>query len=234
MPGHNDGTSDAPNKRPKDVREPSSAPDADKRLSPMMDDPALTKLILNQAELQTNTVAAKQLEPVELADTAIRGTSMRNDYVEGSHVAHPDERDRQQMDSLPRSLHVWAERLKLALKDLDSSPNGEENLSKLLDGYAKASKNLAKFMSVDQKRQLMEMAETATDALMKRQLASGDVQGAYNTLGAKLDVDANLTLNAPKPRHHLIKDLQKMVDLCTKYHLGDVWYWEDKLKQETN
>lgn len=193
------------------------------------DDPASVRTIWQQHDQVNADNASKFLAQVEL-----RGTSMHEDYVDGSELSNPDSRARQQIDSLTRTLPVWEQRLNQVLDDLaHNKPHAEEKLTELLHSYAGGSKNLSKYMTADQKRQLMEMAEKATDVLLQRKLAAGDYRGAYDVLGTKLSVDANLTLNAPKPHHHLIKDLQKMVDLCHKYKINGGWYWEDKLKEET-
>ncbi|MBX9879971.1 MAG: hypothetical protein K2Y22_16050 [Candidatus Obscuribacterales bacterium] len=190
--------------------------------------------ILEKQELQTTAASGKYLEAVEITNSPpSRGNSLDDNYVDGSRTKNPDERDKAQIDSLPRTLQVWEERLDIALKALSDDPQSEQLLVEQQGNYAKASKNLARYMTAEQKRELMEMADKATDILLERQLERGDIEGAFKTLGAKLDIDSNLTANAPRPHKHLIKDLQKMVELCQKYHRADSWYWEDKLKQET-
>lgn len=178
--------------------------------------------ILQIQEKQTSAAASIYLEPLAIGDS----------YVDGNHLKNPDERDQRQIDALPGSLKVWKERLARALDALNDEPPSQVLLEEQQASYAKASKNLAKYMKGYQKEELMKMSEKATDVLFQRQIATGDIDGAVRTLGIKLDVDKNLTANAPPPHNHMIKDLQTMVELSQKYKRSDAWYWEDKLQQE--
>lgn len=232
MTTHNERNADLIGKKQEAVEAPG-ARDSGVNVNRVIDDPQSARTILDSQELQNMQAAVKHLLPMELAERNVRGTSMQDDYVDGSALANPDELARLQIDSLTRTLPVWEERLQKALDDFaQHKPHSEEKLAELLDTYAAGSKNMAKYMTADQKRELMEMAEKATDALLQKKLADGDYQGAHDVLAAKLAIDANLTLNAPKPHHHLLKDLKKMVELCNKYNIDKAWYWEDKLEQE--
>lgn len=232
MTTHNERNSDLTGKKHDGIEAPGVR-ESGVNVNRVIVDPQSARTILDNQELQSMQAAVKYLQPMELAERDLRGTSMRDDYVDGSALANPDERAKQQIDSMTRTLLVWEERLQKALDDFaQHKPHSEEKLAELLDSYASGSKHLAKYMTVEQKRQLMEMTEKATNALLQKKLADGDYQGAHDVLAAMLAVDANLTLNAPKPHHHLLKDLKKMVELCNKYNIDKAWYWEDKLKQE--
>jgi hypothetical protein len=219
----------------KDVQESGRVPKADLKVDDVIDNPSQAGKILRDSEWQKISASAKYLDPVQLADyaPASRGTSLDDNYVDGSETKNPDERARQQMEGFPETLQVWRGRLEEALKVLDDSPQSEDKLVEQMRTYAKCSTNLVKYMLADQKQELMEMSDKAFDALFERQIQRGDVEAAYKTLKAKLGIDANLTLNAPPPHRHLLRDLQKMVDFCHKYHEEDAWYFEDKLRQES-
>lgn len=218
----------------KDVQDSGRVAKAALKIDDVMDHPTQTGKILKESERQTDSVAAKYLDPLELADSrsAARGMPLDDNYVDGSRTENPDEQAKSQMDALPRTLKVWEERLEAALKVLDDTPKSEEKLVEQMETYAKGSHNLAKYMLAEQKQHLMEMSEKAFEVLFERQIERGDVDAAYKTLETKLSIDAHLTFGAPPPHRHLLRDLQKMVDFCHQYHRKDAWYWEDILKQE--